>query len=139
MKYRIAVDGGLDFETVAQCARAGADTFISGTCLFARPNLKTAVARIAQTGRLLRRRAEDSGGPMSIKFGTDGWRAVIAGDFTFANLDRVTQAAADFLERRAVPGTENKIIVGYDRRFLSDQFGRRVGGSLGRQRLRRSC
>jgi ribulose-phosphate 3-epimerase len=46
LKYRIAVDGGVDFETVAQCARAGADTFISGTGLFSRPNLKTAVARM---------------------------------------------------------------------------------------------
>jgi phosphomannomutase len=67
---------------------------------------------------------------MSIKFGTDGWRAVIAGDFTFANLDRVTQAAADFWNAAPVPGTEKKIIVGYDRRFLSDQFGRRVAEVL---------
>jgi ribulose-phosphate 3-epimerase len=46
LQYRIAVDGGVDFETVAQCARAGADTFISGTCLFHRPNLKAAVAKL---------------------------------------------------------------------------------------------
>jgi ribulose-phosphate 3-epimerase len=46
LHYRIAVDGGLDFHTVSQCAMAGADTFISGTCLFQRPNLKTAVARM---------------------------------------------------------------------------------------------
>ena len=46
LKYRIAVDGGLDVETVPQCARAGADTFISGTGIFSRPNLKTAVARM---------------------------------------------------------------------------------------------
>ena len=46
LHYRIAVDGGVDFETVAQCAKDGADTFISGTCLFHRPNLKTAVARL---------------------------------------------------------------------------------------------
>ena len=32
-----------------------------------------------------------------IKFGTDGWRAVIAEDFTFANVDRGTQATADLL------------------------------------------
>jgi phosphomannomutase len=63
---------------------------------------------------------------MNIKFGTDGWRAVIAGDFTFHNLDRVAQAAADYWTASPVPGTEKKIIVGYDRRFLSDQFGRRV-------------
>jgi phosphomannomutase len=61
-----------------------------------------------------------------IKFGTDGWRAVIAEDFTFTNLDRVTQATADYWKANPVPGTEQKVIVGYDRRFLSDQFGRRV-------------
>ncbi len=57
-----------------------------------------------------------------IKFGTDGWRAVIAEDFTFANVARVAQAAADFWSANPVPGTERKIIVGYDRRFLSDRF-----------------
>jgi ribulose-phosphate 3-epimerase len=46
LKCRIAVDGGLDFETVRQCAAAGADTFISGTFLFERSNLKAAVARM---------------------------------------------------------------------------------------------
>jgi len=62
----------------------------------------------------------------SIKFGTDGWRAVIAEDFTFANLDRVAQAAADAWAGNPTPGTERKVIIGYDRRFLSDAFGRRV-------------
>ncbi len=57
-----------------------------------------------------------------IKFGTDGWRAVIAEDFTFANVARVAQAAADYWSANLVPGTKRKIIVGYDRRFLSDRF-----------------
>ncbi len=61
-----------------------------------------------------------------IKFGTDGWRAIIAEDFTFANLERVSQAAADYWKTKPVPGVENKIIVGYDRRFLSDQFALRT-------------
>jgi phosphomannomutase len=60
-----------------------------------------------------------------IKFGTDGWRAVIAEDFTFANVERVSQAAADFWAANPVPGTDKKVIVGFDRRFLSDQFARR--------------
>ena len=34
----------------------------------------------------------------TIKFGTDGWRAVIAEDFTFANVERVAQATADYWE-----------------------------------------
>jgi len=67
---------------------------------------------------------------MSIQFGTDGWRAVIAGDFTFHNLDRVSQATADFWNGSPPAGTERKIIVGYDRRFLSDQFGLRVAEVL---------
>ncbi len=57
-----------------------------------------------------------------IEFGTDGWRAVIAEDFTFANVARVAQATADFWSANPVSGTNKKIIVGYDRRFLSDRF-----------------
>jgi phosphomannomutase len=57
-----------------------------------------------------------------IKFGTDGWRAVIAEDFTFANVARVAQATADFWSANPVVGTERKVIVGYDRRFFSDKF-----------------
>jgi phosphomannomutase len=62
----------------------------------------------------------------SIKFGTDGWRAVIAEDFTFANVERVAQATADYWNAQAQPGTQRLVVVGYDRRFLSDQFGRRT-------------
>src|SRR5947207_12003532 len=57
-----------------------------------------------------------------IKFGTDGWRAVIAEDFSFLNVERVAQATADHWRANPAPGTQQKIIVGYDRRFLSDQF-----------------
>jgi phosphomannomutase len=65
-----------------------------------------------------------------IKFGTDGWRAVIAEGFTFANLERVAQASADYWTANPIPGTEKKVIVGYDRRFLSDQFGERTAEVL---------
>jgi phosphomannomutase len=61
-----------------------------------------------------------------IKFGTDGWRAVIAEDFTFANIARVAQATADYWSANPVMGTERKIIVGYDRRFFSDRFAQTV-------------
>jgi phosphomannomutase len=61
---------------------------------------------------------------MNIKFGTDGWRAVIAEDFTFHNLDRAVQATADVWTAHPPPGTHKTVIVGYDRRFLSDQFAR---------------
>jgi phosphomannomutase len=67
---------------------------------------------------------------MNIKFGTDGWRAVIAEDFTFTNLDRAAQATADFWNSQPVPGAAKSAIVGYDRRFLSDQFAQRVAQVL---------
>jgi phosphomannomutase len=57
-----------------------------------------------------------------IKFGTDGWRAVIAEDFTFANVARVAQATADFWSAHPVAGTERKVVIGHDRRFLSGRF-----------------
>lgn len=60
----------------------------------------------------------------TIKFGTDGWRAIIAEDFTFANVARVAQATADYWNAHPVAGTYKRVIVGYDRRFLSDQFAR---------------
>jgi alpha-D-glucose phosphate-specific phosphoglucomutase len=60
-----------------------------------------------------------------IKFGTDGWRAVTADAFTFDNLDRVAQATADFWKRNPVSGTDAKVVIGYDRRFLADQFAAR--------------
>ncbi len=55
-----------------------------------------------------------------IKFGTDGWRARIAEDYTFDNVRRVTQAFADYLKQhnQADDGT----VIGYDRRFSSDHF-----------------
>ena len=65
-----------------------------------------------------------------IQFGTDGWRAIIAEDFTFANVDRVAQATADLWKAEPAPGTTSRAIVGYDRRFLSDQFATRVAEIL---------
>ena len=61
-----------------------------------------------------------------IKFGTDGWRSVIAEDFTFENIARVSQASADYWAAKPVPGTERKVIIGYDRRFFSDRFAQRA-------------
>jgi ribulose-phosphate 3-epimerase len=44
--YRISADGGVNFQTAAECARAGADTFVSGTTLFGAHNLKAAVTKM---------------------------------------------------------------------------------------------
>lgn len=68
---------------------------------------------------------------MSIKFGTDGWRAVIAEDFTFQNVERVSQATADYWNACPPPETTKRIIIGYDRRFLSDLFARRAAEVVG--------
>jgi phosphomannomutase len=65
-----------------------------------------------------------------IQFGTDGWRAIIAEDFTFANVDRVGQATADEWRSNPAPGTVPRAVVGYDRRFLSGQFAARVAEIL---------
>lgn len=46
LSFRIEVDGGINFETAAECAQAGADTFVSGTGLFAKRNMRAAVARM---------------------------------------------------------------------------------------------
>ncbi|HEY5909358.1 MAG TPA: phosphoglucomutase/phosphomannomutase family protein [Verrucomicrobiae bacterium] len=61
-----------------------------------------------------------------IRFGTDGWRAVIAEAFSFHNVERVAQAAADYWRSEPVPGTRDEVVIGFDRRFLSSEFARRV-------------
>lgn len=57
-----------------------------------------------------------------IRFGTDGWRAVIARDFTFANVARVARATAAHWSAEPPAGTRRRVVVGFDRRFLSDAF-----------------
>ena len=56
-----------------------------------------------------------------IQFGTDGWRAVIGDTFTFKNIRRVAQATASHFTRTP-RGTNKLAVIGYDRRFLSDEF-----------------
>jgi phosphomannomutase len=57
-----------------------------------------------------------------IKFGTDGWRAVIAEDYTFANVRRVAGAIASYVLKHEDPS--KGVIVGYDTRFGSPWFAR---------------
>jgi phosphomannomutase len=64
-----------------------------------------------------------------IKFGTDGWRAVIADEYTFANVERVAQAYADYLLRDSDKASRF-VVVGYDRRFLSESFAQRAAEIL---------
>jgi phosphomannomutase len=61
----------------------------------------------------------------SIKFGTDGWRGVIAADFTFDRLAMVAPVAAKVLANTYGDTTSSKtIIVGYDRRFMAEDFAK---------------
>jgi len=63
------------------------------------------------------------GGILSkIKFGTSGWRGIIAEDFTFENVRIVTQAIADYL--KDTKESEKGVVVGYDSRFLGERFAR---------------
>ncbi len=55
-----------------------------------------------------------------IKFGTDGWRAIIAEDFTFENVRVCAQAVADYLKQANLAG--KGLIIGYDNRFASEDF-----------------
>lgn len=70
-----------------------------------------------------------------IKFGTDGWRAVMAEDFTFANLRRVAWAIGRYLGEQ--DGGENRgaVVIGYDGRFLSPEFAQAAGEVLAGQGL----
>jgi phosphomannomutase len=58
----------------------------------------------------------------TIKFGTDGWRGVIAEDYTYENVRTVAHAIARYVVRGANP--ERGILVGYDTRFGSENFAR---------------
>ncbi len=75
---------------------------------------------------------------MTIKFGTDGWRAVISDTFTFANLRELSQAIADAVASDHWDKSGNggpvpdprKIVVGFDTRFLSDRYAVEVARVL---------
>ncbi len=72
-----------------------------------------------------------------IKFGTDGWRGIMARDFTFENVRRVAQAVADYVKEESEKDPkgkkgilQNPIFIGYDRRFQSDAFAREIAKVL---------
>src|SRR5215469_7772394 len=61
-----------------------------------------------------------------IKFGTDGWRGVIASDFTFENVRAAAAAIACYIHAQQDPAQrpERGLCIGYDSRFLSEAFAR---------------
>jgi len=63
---------------------------------------------------------------MSIAFGTEGWRAIMAEEFTVENVCKVAQAVAGHFHNAAGAKRRLAIAVGHDTRFLSDQFARVV-------------
>jgi phosphomannomutase len=67
-----------------------------------------------------------------IKFGTDGWRAIIADTFTFENVGILSQAFAVWVKKDAkkIPGQPLRVAVGYDNRFLSKDFARTCSAVL---------
>lgn len=58
-----------------------------------------------------------------IKFGTDGWRAIIAKDFTVENVARVTEACVKWLEQN---GSNNTVVLGHDCRYAGEMFAETV-------------
>jgi len=64
---------------------------------------------------------------MSIAFGTSGWRAIIAEEFTLANVRLVTSAIASVLQDETAGGS---VIIGYDTRFLSERFAAECGAEF---------
>ena len=64
----------------------------------------------------------------TIRFGTDGWRAIIAEDFTFANVRACAQATAHYVKEAGL--AERGMVVGYDTRFASEEFAAAVAEVL---------
>lgn len=58
---------------------------------------------------------------MSIRFGTSGWRAIIADDFTFDNVRLVTEAICSYLKNNGVE-TGTPLVIGNDSRFMGETF-----------------
>jgi phosphomannomutase len=74
-----------------------------------------------------------------LKFGTDGWRAIIGRDFTYDNLARVTQAAGLWLKQQTVNLSQSgqpQVMLGYDCRFEGATFARAVANQLAQQGIK---
>src|ERR671915_745641 len=75
---------------------------------------------VAHTSGVPHRRVPDA--VSRIKFGTDGWRAAIAEDYTFHNVRRCARGVAEHLQ--ATGAADRGVVVCHDRRFASEQFAR---------------
>ncbi len=64
---------------------------------------------------------------MAIRFGTSGWRAIIADDFTYKNVRLVTEAICSYLNESVVEN-EKTLIIGNDSRFMGENFAAVAAG-----------
>ncbi len=62
-----------------------------------------------------------------IKFGTDGWRAIIAKDYTVANVTRIAEATAIWMEEKGM----TKVVIGHDCRFGGQMFAEQAAKVFG--------
>ncbi len=69
-----------------------------------------------------------------IQFGTDGWRAVMAKEFTFENVGVIGQAIADYLHGEQLQ--DPSVAIGYDTRFMSDLFAEKIANILASNNIR---
>ncbi|CAM3972887.1 phosphoglucomutase/phosphomannomutase family protein [Deinococcus frigens] len=67
---------------------------------------------------------------MPIKFGTDGWRDIIAEEFTYANVQRVARAHAQALRQSRAQAGGQSVVVGFDTRFQGANFARVVASEM---------
>ncbi len=65
---------------------------------------------------------------INIQFGTDGWRGIIAERFTFRGVKIVSRAVSNYLNKKSGGRRKPRVVLGYDTRFLSDQFARTAAG-----------
>ena len=69
---------------------------------------------------------------MKIKFGTSGWRGIIADDFTFANVRLAISGIGEYLKE--IGG--KSVVIGYDTRFLSEDFAKVASGILAKSGIK---
>jgi phosphomannomutase len=67
---------------------------------------------------------------ISIKFGTDGWRGIIADEFTVEGVRIVSQGVSNYLKKKIGSSRRPSVVVGYDTRFLSERFAEESAGIL---------
>ena len=85
-----------------------------------RPRCEALLDRVAAAGGPSVTNIADAPAPTTIVFGTDGWRAKIADDYTFENVRRCADGVAHYVVDR---GEQAKgVVIAYDRRFASEHF-----------------